>query len=221
MSGRGRKDTSKQHQATVAHMAQSAFAAHVLRWDAKNGCWHCRAPSTSFYAFSLYIGPSVVMLWGDICETVLRFNDPRPLSWLLSSPSMDYVLGKIVAINEGKEEFFPGDVDVYLDDMIKQYPVKDDEGERDTVNEEHVANLERARTLFDEYFDDGESWAMPHAWHRAWDEAIGDGDTPDMMSWSSGALWFWHAIETFRRLYDQGRQVGAGITHMFTVWSTL
>lgn len=219
---RQRKDKSSEQQAQVARMAASAFAAHRLSWDQANACWHCRAPSGSFYWFNLYIGPSVVMLWGDICETVLRVYEERPLGWLLSAGSRDYVLGKIVTIHEGKEEFFPGDVDVYLDDMISQYPTEPDEdGAVDEDNKRHVEKLNKARALFDEYFDDGDSWGQQHAWYRAWDEAVGDGDTPDMMAWSPGALWFWHAIETFRRLHAEGRAIGAGVTRFFTVWSTL
>ena len=200
-------ETSKGTQELIAGMAKSAFHNHRLTWNADEHCWTCKPSmgNPSFHWFRLYTAYGFIVVWGDNGESCLRVSDGNALGWLLRATSMDYFLSKITA-SEGKEEFYPGDAKVYIDDMKSQYPILDDEGERDEENARHVAKLDKALALFLENLAE-EDRDPPSCWYHAWQEAIGDGDPPDLCGPSSSALWLWQSIETFRRLHAQGSVV--------------
>lgn len=199
---RGIDDTSKGARATIAELAKSSFANHRLSWDAAGHYWRCSDPKRGFHWFHVFTAPFYIVLWGDNGDVVLRVSDRDSLGWLLSASSLDYFVGKITACdNPGKEEFYPGDAKVYIDDMISQYPVTDDDGEEDEHNKRYVEKLQAVLKQFtDGVYDDDPA----RVWAEAWQDHIGDGDIPDLCGPSSTALWAWESVLTFRRLHAAG-----------------
>lgn len=213
-------DTSAAHKTRVAQMTRNEFVFHRMTWDAKAHRWWLARPGTGFYSFSLYFGPGVVVMFGDIGDVVAQCNDHNSLAWVLRChEDHHYVLSKVRAIGDGgKEEFFPGDAVQYVSDLISQYPEKDDDGEPDEHNVKYCAKL---RAVVDDLRAGIHDDEPRRVWWEAWNEHMEDGDCPDLMSPSSGALWFWHALNLFARLYREGEAIGRGVTRFFTVWGAL
>jgi hypothetical protein len=92
------------------------FDEHVI--ERKNDLmWICKKPGDSAYWFGIALGPSMVTLWGDTDDLILRpHGNYHTFGWAtgVSPGNYDYVLGK-APCNMKLKEFSVEDANEYLD----------------------------------------------------------------------------------------------------------
>lgn len=178
-----------RHEATIAELAKESLAKHVIE-DRGENLWWCGTPDhSSIYHFFVYVAPRTVVLFGDTGELVLRHSDYRSLSWLLGSPSMDYVLGKATATDGPKKEFSADLARKWLNEVIAEAREHGWDAERYEKTLEELGEVE-----YDHWTED------QRAFHIACRDNEID-DPPPCEEWSSQMLWQWHCLQTFVRLW--------------------
>ena len=163
--------------------ADKAFQDHVLTVEGE-GRWLCARPGTGIYHFRIIVAPACLVLYGDIKDVVFRISDRDAIPWLRGSiDSMDYVLGKVTAFDEGpRKVFVRGNALRELADLAEEDP----------------ARADKIRQHYERHRDyDGEA--------RAWAEALNNvGMEPSVPEdWDSQLLWQYHALRHFLRLLGQ------------------
>lgn len=164
----------------LRHEADKAFQDHELKVEGE-GRWLCARPGTGIYHFRVITAPACLILYGDIKDVIFRISDRDALAWLRGSiDSMDYVLGKAVAFDEGHRKVFArGNALRELAELAKEDP----------------ARAEKVREHYERYRDfEGEA--------RAWAEAMSNvGMDPTVPEdWDSQLVWQYHALRHFLRL---------------------
>jgi hypothetical protein len=188
-------ESFKEARETVQRLAKDAFKDHVMSGEG-DGRWLCKRPGTGVYHFRLITAPGAVMVIGDLGEFVLRISDRDPIPWLRGSVnSFDYLVEKVQASRNPKEEFYPVDCLRWLREYAgghEKEPTKRNRSERRDMAEA----LREARTAHQhrEFHE--------HEWFRiAQDHNIDDvydvGRYP-----SSDMVWLAELLKCFIRLHD-------------------
>jgi hypothetical protein len=83
------------------------LSKHVIT-QVGEGLWVCKAPETSIWWFGVALGPSMISVWGDVDELMLRPYASDPRHWLrgLRPDYPDYPLGKAPS-NMRLKKFYP------------------------------------------------------------------------------------------------------------------
>lgn len=181
-------ETYAAHAETIAGLAADAFKDHQLKPEGDRR-WTCKRPGTGMYTFRVILAPGTVIITGDIGDAILHrisYTDPLELlGWLrgMTDGYPDYTLSKLVH-PEAYQQFFEGDAVRWA----KTYAVDTGEDAEDFADEVRQAadHDELSRHQFLEL-------AHEHGVEDCY--KVGAGH-------SSEALWLFHALRTFIRLYD-------------------
>lgn len=207
---------------TISHLAARSFEGFQLTYDARSRSWKCRHPAHGNHAFRVYLYPGLVVMWGDLGEYVFVHGDMDSLRWFLDQGRKeekypDYFLSKLRAIGGSTaKEFYVGDAYSYLDERIAEIKAvwnaetadlragEDDEDIEAAADDAAKAKevIENVRSKFKELVEE-EINDESGCWYLAWSIETGDGDPPECEGWTGTALWAWHAVHVFARLYAE------------------
>lgn len=203
--------TARGCRETVARLAVSAFAPHVLT-AVRPGMWKVARPDRWMHGFYLLTGPGMLMVYGDIEEAVLRMTEPEDgvIPWLRGAlQSRDYLFSKLRSPTElrGWKAFYPDDALAWVAEQVTTATadVKDDPAGEGGWARRRV----RQATQLDR--DARVAHAACELHQHAWLELVTEAGYDDCynvgVGWSSAAHWTAEALACFVRLHDMAAQV--------------
>lgn len=224
-----REERARDVEATISHLASTSFAGFELSYDVKTRSWRCRHPNHGNHAFRVYLYPGLVVMWGDLGEYTFVHGDQDSLRWFLSQGTQDeqypdYFLSKLRAVSGAPaKEFYIGDAHACLEERIADVDAAhaaevaglDDDDEAGRAKAADVAT--RDRKPFEAVRDRFKELLLEQVneermcWYLAWVDATGDGDPPECESWTSTALWAWHAARVFARLHGEAMKLSRSL----------
>jgi hypothetical protein len=177
----------------------------------------------------VYLYPGLVVMWGDLGEYTFVHGDQDSLRWFLSQGTQDeqypdYFLSKLRAVSGAPaKEFYIGDAHACLEERIADVDAAhaaevaglDDDDEAGRAKAADVAT--RDRKPFEAVRDRFKELLLEQVneermcWYLAWVDATGDGDPPECESWTSTALWAWHAARVFARLHGEAMKLSRSL----------
>ncbi len=187
-------DTRKQHRESIAAIAKNALKDHVLITEQDQGpvrMWYCGKPGTGMYSFRVIAAPGFICVYGDVGDGMLMAYDRDLVPWLKDAiKSPDYLLGKMI---NKKEQFFPGDAEQLLKDMI----------EDSTDEEDKKRNEELVEKIQDEWAD-GADDSTGYNFGKAIYNAGLDTELMDCtMDYCSDNYWTVECLKKFVELYKE------------------